>query len=319
MKKSYNICILSEVFIPIKHKEAMDLLEKFKQYEKIIQGAKAEYLKYEQLFLADGDISPEENKQLNQLLDKVNSLEGDLENKKLEQTLLYVNKEVGKGDAKNTAEALSLLGQTLSQVSAQCKQTAKASLEAVYAMIKSTEQKNGAYSEEVLLSRISHYSPSSKVQFPNLDLSSRAPYVGEWIRENATYALFEDFSKIFSYRVNRIFKTPEWLGERLGLRESEMEEYTGLRVRYRIKGETISLHNWYGKYKYNIFTDQLLAVDFQGKGEAHFVLGAPFILEYGLFDHNGVLIGAFEEKGAKEIGIDIDSYTVLPESSAGKF
>ena len=57
----------------------MDLLEKFKQYETITQGAKAEYLKYEQLFLADGEISPEENKTLNQLLEKVNWLEDNLE------------------------------------------------------------------------------------------------------------------------------------------------------------------------------------------------------------------------------------------------
>jgi hypothetical protein len=297
----------------------MELLAEFKQYEKTIQLARAEYQKYEKIFLEDKLISEEEHAMLDKLANQIKHLEAVVGDKKLEQTILHVKKEIDRGAKKSTTEALALLGNTLSQVSAQSKQRAKTALEAIYAAIKATEQDGIAYSEEIPLFRIHQYSPSSKVQFHNLDLSSRAPYQGEWIRENAAYALFEDFSKVFSYRVNRIFKTPEWLGELLGLRENELDEYTGLRVRYRIKGETIFLHNWYGKYKYDFFKDRLLAVDFQGKGEDHFVLGAPFILEYGLFDHNGVLVGSFEEKGDKAIGIDIDSYTVLPEYSSGTF
>jgi hypothetical protein len=311
----------------------MDLLAEFRPYEKSIQRAKAAYLKYEKLFLADGAISTEENKALNQLSCTVKLLEENLERKKLEQTISYVKKEVAKGDAKSTIEALQMLGNILSQVSAKGKEAANVPLEAIYAAAKPILAKLSSnktvkipehdcgdhWIEGDPLARISFYSPSCKVQFANLDRSSRAPYVGEWIRENANHALFEDFSKELTYRVNRIFKTPEWLGTTLGLTETDLQEYSGLRVRYRIKGETIFLHNWYGKYKYDFWTREILAVDFKGKGADQFVLAAPFILEYGLFDHNGVLLGSFEEKGDKTIGIDIDSYTVLPERNVGTF
>lgn len=311
----------------------MDLLAEFKQYEKTIQSAKAAYLKYEKLFLADGDISTEENKTLNQLSYKVKLLEDSLEGKKLEQTIFYVKKEVAKGDKNSTIEALHILGNVLSQVSAKCKKAAHTQLETIYASakpvlaklssdtaVKMPDHDCGDYwVEGDPLVRVSFYSPSCKVQFANLDMNSRAPYVGEWIRENANNALFDVFSKELPYRVNRIFKTPEWLGTALGLTETDLEEYTGLRVRYRIKGETIFLHNWYGKYKYDFKTEEILAVHFKGKGADQFVLAAPFILEYGLFDHNGVLVGSFEEAGDKTIGIDIDSYTVLPERNVGTF
>lgn len=313
----------------------MDLLAEFKQYEKSIQHAKATYLKYEKLLMADGAISTEENKTLNQLSSTVKLLEDSLENKKLEQTLLYVKKEVEKEEEKSTMEALNVLGKILSQVSVQCRKAANTQLEAIYTKAKPIVSKlssdNGAKDIEhdcgdywaggSPLVRISFCSPSCPIQYPNLDKSSRKPYVGEWIREQAHKGLFEDFSTIMSYRVNRIFKTPEWLGSILGLSESYLEEFTGLRVRYRIKGETILLHDWYGKYKYDFWTGNLLAVEFRGKGVDHLVLAAPFILEYGLFDHNGTLVGAFEETWDETtgIGIDIDSYTVLPERSFGTF
>lgn len=311
----------------------MGLLETFQAYEKTVQHVRSEYQKYEKIFLEDQHISKEEHAKLDQLADQLKQLEAVLDDKKLEQTILHVKKEVDKGDEKSTIEALGLLGNTLSQVSAQSKQAAKAALEAIFSAaklvlanvsadnaVKDVEHDCGDYwAEGNPLVRISYYSPSCKVQFANLKLSSRAPYMGEWIRENASHALFEGFSKRFSYRVDRIFKTPEWLGEALGLSETALQEYTGLWVRYRIKGETILLHNWYGKYKYDFCTGNLLAVEFRGKGEEHLVLGAPFVLEYGLFDHNGVLVDSLEEKGAQTIGIDIDSYTVLPETSSGKF
>jgi hypothetical protein len=333
LKSTDIVCTLSRTIHSDQNKEAMDLLAEFRQYEKSIQSAKAAYLKYEKLFLAAGDISIAENKTLNQLSSKVKLLEDTLEGKKLEQAISYVKKEVAQGDVKSTVEALHILGNILSQVSVKCKVAANPQLEAIYATAKPVLAKLSSvktvkipehdcgdhWIEGDPLARISFYSPSCKVQFANLDLSSRAPYVGEWIRENASKALFESFSKELTYRVDRIFKTPEWLGTALGLTETDLQEYTGLRVRYRIKGETILLHNWYGKYKYNFWTRALLAVDFKGKGADQFVLAAPFILEYGLFDHDGVLVGSFEEKGDKTIGIDIDSYTVLPERNVGTF
>lgn len=333
LKSTDIVCTLSRTIHSDQNKEAMDLLAEFRQYEKSIQSAKAAYLKYEKLFLADGDISTAENEMLNQLSSTLKLLEEKLEAKKLEQTISYVKKEVDKGDVTSTIAALQILGNVLSQVSAKCKEAANAPLEVIYATAKPVLAKLSStktvkipehdcgdhWIEGDPLARICFYSPSCKVQFANLDISSRAPYVGKWIRENASHALFEDFSKELSYRVDRIFKTPEWLGTTLGLTETDLEEYSGLRVRYRIKGETIFLHNWYGKYKYNFWTREILAVDFKGKGADQFVLAAPFILEYGLFDHNGVLVGSFEEKGDKTIGIDIDSYTVLPERNLGTF
>jgi len=311
----------------------MALFTAFQQYEKTIQRAKADYLKYERLFLEDGSISRAENLKLDNLAQQIKALEAVLEDKKLEQTLLYVKKEVDKGDEKSTLEAFNRLAKTLAQVSPRSKQAAQSSIEAIFSAAKSVLANLSAapsfqevehdcgdhWAAGKALARIRYYSPSCKVKYINLVLNSRAPYVGEWIRENASHALFEGFSKEFTPRVNRIFKTPEWLGEALGLRESTLEEYTGLRVRYRIKGETILLHYWYGKYKYDFTTGNLLAVEFRGKGADHFVLGAPFVLEYGLFDHNGVLVGSLEEKGDKTIGIDIDSYRILPEESSGTF
>lgn len=310
----------------------MNLLTEFKQYEQSILSAKAAYKKYERLFLADGEISAEEHETLNQLFQNFNRLEERLDNKRLEQTIAYVREEVAKGEAKSTVHALNILGETLAKVSRQCQDKANQQLEAIYALAepvianlsvdnaKTKEHSCGDYwGGGSPFIRVCYYSASCAVPFPNLDMRSRTPYVGEWVREDPNYALFEDFSELISYRMDRIYKPVEWLGLALGLSDAHLETYTGLRVRYRIKGETILLHHWYGKFKYDLRTQQRLAVDFKGTGEDHLVLGAPLVLEYGLFDHNGNLVGSFEEKQDPDLGIDIDSYTVLPEESSGTF
>jgi hypothetical protein len=310
----------------------MELLAEFKQYEQTVQTARSEYIKYEKIFLEDGTISDQEDATLSQLAKNIQLLENGLDSKKLEKTLTYVQQEVDKEDEKCTVDALGILGDMLAGISMQCKKTAAPQLEAIYAKAepvvanlsadtaKASDHDCGDYwAGGNPFVRISYYSPSCMIQYANLDIKSRKPYVGEWERDNVNTALFKVFSTVVIYRVGKIFKTVEWLGIALGMTNASIQGYTGLHVRYRIKGETIVVHNWYGRCKYNFVTGNILAIDFQGTGKDNVALIAPFTMEYGLFDHKGTFLGSMEEEWDEMIGLNIDSYTVLPEKSFGTF
>ena len=166
--------------------------------------------------------------------------------------------------------------------------------------------------------RISYYSASCTIQYANLSIQSRAPYTSEWARDDVNTALFKVFSWAVVYRIGKIFKSVSWIAAALGISNAVIQGYTGVHVRYRIKGETINFHNWHGKYKYNAITGTLHAVQFDGLGADKQALIAPFTMEYGLFDANDYCIGTISEKWDMP-GINIDDYTVLPERSFGTF
>ncbi len=166
--------------------------------------------------------------------------------------------------------------------------------------------------------RINHLGPNCSLQYANLDIKSRTAYTGEWKRDDINTSLFKVFSTLVIYRVGKIFKSVEALALALGITNAAVQGYTGLHVRYRIVGETIKIHNWYGRYKYNVWTAKILAVDYQGKSEGKVALIAPFTMQYGLFDSKGTCLGQVGEEW-KIPGLNIDNYDVLPEHSYGTF
>jgi hypothetical protein len=166
--------------------------------------------------------------------------------------------------------------------------------------------------------RVSYFSPSCTIQYANLDINSKQAYTSDWARDDVNTALFKVFSWAVVYRVGKVFKKVQWVAAALGISNAVVQGYTGAHIRYRIQGETINFHNWYGKYKYNAITGSMLAVDFQGKGPAKTALIAPFQMQYGLFEADGTCHGVISEKWNIP-GINISDYTVLPEKSFGTF
>lgn len=307
-------------------------LEELKRYEKLVQTACAELEKYKKLYWEDGVISKDEQQQLDKMEANIKVLTPKLEALKIEGTLGNIKKAIEGNDAAQVRKDMGELCDCLVKASSKNKKEYQSEIEAVYEksapLLSQSSDKSATTDEHECgdyfawewnpMIRIAYYSPSCTIQYANLDINSKKAYTGPWERDDVNTALFKVFSTVVIYRVGKIFKKVEALAITLGMTNAALQGYTGLHVRYRIKGETINLHNWYGKYKYNLFNAELLAVDYKGKSEAHLALIAPFQVEYGLFDADGTCLGTTSDTFDFP-GINIDDYTVLPERSFGEF
>lgn len=310
----------------------MATVEELNRYEQMVVKASSELEKYRNMYWEDGEITSDEQQKLDSLENQINTLTSRFEGLKVEGALDAVKQAVGKQDAQQICKDMGVLSECLMKASSKTKKAYEGQVEAVYKqsepLLAQVSNKSASSQDHECgdyfawewnpMIRIAYYSPSCTIQYANLDMSSKKSYTGPWERDNVNTALFKVFSTVVIYRIGKIFKSVEWLAIALGMSNAAIQGYTGLHVRYRIKGETINIHNWYGKYKYNVWNSKLLAVDYKGRSKAHLALIAPFKVEYGLFDANGTCLGTMADTFDFP-GINIDDYHLLPEKSFGTF
>lgn len=63
--------------------------------------------------------------------------------------------------------------------------------------------------------------------------------------------------------------------------------YKGFAVQRRVSGEFVPMHEWYGKYRYNLITREIEAVRFRGRGPTQLFFTTGLQLEQRLTDAQG--------------------------------
>ena len=91
--------------------------------------------------------------------------------------------------------------------------------------------------------------------------------------------------------------------------------YKGYQVQRRVSGALVSVHEWYGRYRRNIFDGTIEAVDFAGRGPT-MQRFTTIYLEHRLTDAEGNVLYV-HPPGATLHGFDLENSSNLPEYSFG--
>ncbi|RPI19303.1 MAG: DUF4157 domain-containing protein [Ignavibacteriae bacterium] len=166
--------------------------------------------------------------------------------------------------------------------------------------------------------RIASYDSTCLIQYANVDLSSVKNFNTDWKRDAIGTGLVSALAGVATTVLGKRLGLSQLASLIFGASSGFARGYVGITMKERIRGKTVNVHNWYGKYKYNALHNELLAVSFQGKGPNVLTIVAPWYYDQAFFDANNNLIANYIYTNEMDIpGVNLDNITILPEISFG--
>ncbi|MGB3344300.1 MAG: DUF4157 domain-containing protein [Aequorivita sp.] len=167
--------------------------------------------------------------------------------------------------------------------------------------------------------RIASYDSTCLIQYANLDMNSITNITTEWSRNALNTGLVSAVAGMATTIIGRRLGLSQLAALIFGGAVGGARGYAGMTAKERVRGQTINMSNWYGRYKYHVLRNEILAVDFQGKSTNVISLVTPWYFEEALFDANNNIIGNYIHKNKMYIpGVDISNAHSLPETSFGE-
>src|SRR5262249_1086490 len=93
--------------------------------------------------------------------------------------------------------------------------------------------------------------------------------------------------------------------------------YVGLTVQEQVTGSIIQAHNWYGKYRVNVIKNEIIAVDFKGRGPNYASVIAPYYLQQRIVNADGKILYTHPKIAITTAGVSKGQ--LFPEASFGTF
>lgn len=165
--------------------------------------------------------------------------------------------------------------------------------------------------------RIASYDPTCLIQYANVDTNSAVDYNTDWKRDAVSTGLLSAVAGLATTVIGRRLGLTELAAMLFGATSAFARGYVGLTVKERIRGKIVDVYNWYGRYKYNLWSKEILAVDYQGHGPIWESLVIPWQYEQAIFDADGNIIGNFIYSNDMTLpGVPLDG-DHLPTNSFG--
>ncbi|CAD7797910.1 hypothetical protein CHRY9390_00248 [Chryseobacterium aquaeductus] len=165
--------------------------------------------------------------------------------------------------------------------------------------------------------RIASYDPGCMIQYANVNRSTITPINSDWQRNALNTGLFSAFAGVATTVIGRRLGLSQLAALVFGGAVGGIRGYVGMTAKERIRGFTVVMNNWYGRYKYNVITNEILAVDYQGKSNDVLSMVSPWYLEEAIFDAENNIIGNYIHTNEMDIpGVHITGVS-LPENSFG--
>ena len=165
--------------------------------------------------------------------------------------------------------------------------------------------------------RITSYDPSCFIQYANLNRSTITNLSTDWQRNALNTGLFSAFAGMATTVIGRRLGLSQMMALAFGGAVGGARGYLGMTAKERIRGKTVVMNNWYGRYKYNAYTKELLAVEYVGKGNDVLNLVSPWYFEEALFDAENNIVGNYIHKNIMHMpGVPLTG-DILPEKSFG--
>lgn len=94
--------------------------------------------------------------------------------------------------------------------------------------------------------------------------------------------------------------------------------YENIEAQERVWGEVVNIHDWYGRYRYNLLTGEILAVRFDGNGPSQTTFIIPYYFQQRIADKRGRTLYEHTLFEFSIPGIKLPG-SRLPEESLGGF
>jgi len=165
--------------------------------------------------------------------------------------------------------------------------------------------------------RIASYDSGCMIQYANVNRSTITPIDSDWQRNALNTGLFSAFAGVATTVIGRRLGLSQLAALVFGGAVGGIRGYVGMTAKERIRGYTVVMNNWYGRYKYNVITNEILAVDYQGKSNDVLSMVSPWYLEEAIFDAENNIIGNYIHTNEMDIpGVHVTGVS-LPENSFG--
>jgi len=163
--------------------------------------------------------------------------------------------------------------------------------------------------------RISVFGVGAAVSHVNVLKGTLAENTGAWRRNALDAALFAVGVTVLTEVVSKRLKL-DALTRISGYGAAFAVAYKGLDTRERIRCKTVDTYPWYGRYRYNPFSENLFAVEYWGKGPTEKVMVKPVYYDQAIVNADGNPLFVYTTE--LPLGLDLSqSAAFLPLFSYG--
>jgi len=164
------------------------------------------------------------------------------------------------------------------------------------------------------------FSPGGLFGYKNVEPGTTRQFNSEWRRNAVDTALLSAVAGLAVSVVARRLGLPQLIAYAGSAAWAFYRSYRSWQVQEHIYGQLVQVHNWYGRYRSNVLTENIRAVDFRGRGPSELTIVIPYYLQQRIIEGEGGRVIYTHPAIAMTIpGVDINHAVSLPESSFGTF
>jgi hypothetical protein len=163
------------------------------------------------------------------------------------------------------------------------------------------------------------FTPTSTIGYINVKADSVEPFDTGWQRDAVGTGLLSALGGVATAVIAKRVGLKDMLALLAGGASAYARGYMGYHAQERVWGSTVQVNNWYGRYRVNVFTGTIRAVDFHGTGTPVRTLVAPYYFQQRVADADGNAVYTHWRHDMRIPGVDVSRATSLPERSFGSF